>query len=262
MAYKLIAIDLDDTLLDGNKNIPEKSKAAIKRALGAGVEIVLASGRLYDSMKPYNDELGISGHTIASCGGQLVDGGGNLVYSTYVPAGPAKEVLRWARGQGIYGQAYMADGVHYTLDSPFREIYEKNAGVSCISDPGMLDTDEFSTYKLLFVDTPENAARIKAEASSRFPGLKILTSQPEYVEIMNPLTSKDDALKKLAGLLSLGRDEIIAIGDSEIDAGMMDYAGLSVAVGNAAKEILSIADYVAPSNIDGGVAHAIDKFII
>ena len=92
--------------------------------------------------------------------------------------------------------------------------------------------------------------------------LNIGTSRPTFLELNNPDGNKGVALKVLAEKLGLSRDELIAIGDNQIDASMIEYAGLGAAVGNALPEIKDIADYISADNNNEGVTEVIEKFII
>lgn len=263
MSYKLIAIDLDDTLLGPDKKIIPENALALRRAAQAGIEIVLASGRVYSSIKPYSEELGLNSHTIAMAGAQLLTPDGQLIYSTNVPPAYAKEAVHWAHSRGLYYQLYRDDGMYYINDIPeFRKFYsDSNNGLIAKHDPSLLQEDPLFTYKLLIVDTPENIRKHQAEASEMFPDLRILISQSELLEFLNPETSKGAALAFLAEKKGLSRDEIMAIGDSEIDISMIEYAGTGVAVANSVAGALKAADFVSASNVEGGVAQAINKFL-
>ncbi len=262
MAYKLLALDLDDTLLDSSRNLSGRNRDAILRARDAGVHIVLASGRVFPSIDLYNKQLGIGEYTIACVGAQVVDGNGTVLFSSYVPPVTATQVMRWAATRGIYFQVFLDDGFHYLQRNSFSDYYEAQSRLSGIESPGLLSLEPVLSSKILFMDEPEKINEYKKEISATFPELQIQTSQPEYLEVLNPEASKASALAFIAQKLGVNSDEIMAIGDSEIDVGMIEYAGLGVAVANAIPHALQAADYVTASNDEHGVAKAIEQFIL
>ncbi len=262
MDYKLIAIDLDDTLLDEQKRVTAREKDAIKRAMEKGVHIVLVSGRAYQSINIYNNMLGINDYTICLAGGQVVDTDGHVVFSANLPPVAAKQVMRWAALRNIHYQVYLEEGLRYPKHSQFSDFYEKQCSMEGEADPDLLEREPILTPKILMVDTAENIAKYRAEVTQMFPEFLIQNSQLEYLEVLNPETSKGTGLAFVAKKLDIAPEQIIAIGDSDIDASMMEYAGLGIAVKNARPHILEMADYITDACDDDGVAKAIEKFVL
>ncbi len=261
MAYKLLALDLDDTLFDSGKDISPANREAVLRAMHEGVRVILASGRAFEGVHPCNVALGNHDYTICCGGAQVLDDSGNLIYDNCVPPHLAKQVMQWATDKQVYYQLYFNDGYYYTRHTPYTDLYAGRCNYAGTQRPDLMQIEEVRSAKILMIETPENVQKYKRELSDLFPDLRILTSQCEYLEVMHPQTSKGNALAFLAQHLGIDRSEIIAIGDSEIDAAMLEYAGLGVAVENAVPSIKQIADVIVPRCDQDGVAYAIQHYL-
>lgn len=262
MAYKLIALDLDDTLLDYDKRISPENKAAVARAKDAGLHVILASGRGYEGIEPFNRELGICDYTIAAGGAQITDSNGKVVYANYVPPIAAKQVMRWAALRNVHFQIYLDDGFYYLHANEFSDRYERTCNYKGKEDPDLLARKNILTAKILLIDTDEKIEEYRREISALFPELTVNTSQSYFLEITHPEATKGNALKHIADKLGIERGQVIAMGDSEIDFSMIEYAGLGVAVANAVPSVLDAADYVTASCEENGVAKAIEKYVL
>ncbi|MEG0251272.1 MAG: Cof-type HAD-IIB family hydrolase [Christensenellaceae bacterium] len=262
MAYKLLALDLDDTLLDAQKCVSNENKQAIANAKAAGIRVILASGRAYPGITAYNEELEINDYTIACGGAQVVDADGQVVFSTYVPPIATKQVMRWASLRNIHYQVYLDDGFHYVAPNQFSEMYETRCSYYGITTPDLLSMENILASKLLLIDSDENIEKYRTELKAMFSDLDIKKSQSNFLEVMNPEASKGTALDFIAKKLGIEQQQVIAAGDSEIDQSMIEYAGLGVAVANAVPCVLDAADYVTSANDENGIAKVIDKFIL
>lgn len=263
MAYKLIAIDMDDTLINSNKEITPRSMQALKDAEAAGAHVVLASGRMADSVRRLYEPLGLASPCICGGGSQLVDKDFNLVYKCYIEPDIAKQVLDYAKELGLYAQIF-DDGANYYFReySPHTDVYYEISKMNPVEAPERFDADIIDTPKVLIIDDPTKLLEVQKLFEERFPMLNIGRSRPHFLEMNNPAGNKGNTLKKLADELGVKQEEVIAIGDNQIDASMIEWAGLGVAIGNAIDEIKEIADYVSADNDHEGVTEVIEKFIL
>lgn len=263
MAYKLIAIDMDDTLINSNKEITLRSMQALKDAEAAGAHVVLASGRMADSVRRLYEPLGLSSPCICGGGSQLVDKDFNLTYRCYIPSDIAKQVLSYTQELGLYTQIF-DDGANYYFReySPHTDVYYEISKMNPVEDPARFEADVVETPKILVIDDPAHLLEVQPLLQARFPMLNIGRSRPHFLEMNNPAGNKGNTLKKLADDLGVKQEEVIAIGDNQIDASMIAWAGLGVAVGNALDEIKAMADYVSADNDHEGVTEVIEKFIL
>lgn len=262
MAYKLIALDLDNTLLNAQKQITPENREAILMAREKGIRIVLASGRAYPGILPVKKELGLDDY-VASCGGaQILNPQGDVIHSVYLPPIAAKQVMRWAALRGVHFQIYLDDGLYYLKRNQYSDYYEKICSYGGEPNPDLLDIETVLTAKIVLIDDEEKLKEYAKELRITFPEFFFTKSQTGLLEVINPEATKERAIAFIAGKLGIEQQQIIAVGDNSIDAGMIAYAGLGVAMGNAPEELKKTANYVCGTCEQSGVAEVIDKYIL
>ena len=262
MAYKLIAIDLDGTLLNEKSQIPQRVKNAIHSAMAKGAYVVLCTGRIKKGAIRFHEELGLDTLLILSGGAEVFDAAsGHMVFSHPVDPALVKGLLHYAYDNNIHAQVYIDGELVYRERNKYSDAYEVPYGFKGLEIKDIL-TREFTTPKVLFVIEPERIERIQKETAKLFPMLKSMNSYPTYLEFVSPDISKGEALKFVAEHYHISREEIIAVGDTQIDISMIEYAGLGVAVANAVPAALRAADIVCRSNEDGGVADVIEQYML
>ncbi|MBQ4289219.1 MAG: HAD family phosphatase [Clostridia bacterium] len=264
MQYKLIAIDMDKTLLTDESLLTERSKEAMEAAEKKGAYVVLATGRMAANVRALVEKLGLNLHSPIICGGgsQVVDKDYNLIYSCNIVPDVAKQVLDFCRDNNIYCQIFEGANFIFKKHMPQTDTYVGISGLTPVEDPDIFEREHVDTPKILIIEDEETIKKLQVTLREKFPMLNIGTSRPTFLELNNPDGNKGVALKVLAEKLGLSRDELIAIGDNQIDASMIEYAGLGAAVGNALPEIKDIADYISADNNNEGVTEVIEKFII
>lgn len=262
MSYKLIAIDMDGTLITSDKKITERSIRAMQEAEAAGAYVVLASGRMAANVKVLSKDLGL--HSPAICGGgsQVVDADFNILHTCYIQPEVAKQVLDVCREEGLYVQIFDDGNYIFQKHTPSSDVYHEISGLNPVEDPHLFEREHIETPKILIIEPAERLKEVQSMLKERFPMLNIGRSRPTFLELNNPEGNKGVALKILSEKLGLKQSELIAIGDNQIDASMIEYAGLGVAVGNALDEIKEIADYISADNDHEGVTEVIEKFIL
>lgn len=262
MYYKLLALDIDDTILDDELNIPPRVKAAITKAVRKGVYVVLCTGRTRKGALRFYEELGLD-TLIAVCGGaEIYDATGSLLYSQPVDPAVVKELLEYAYSNNLHAQVYIDGELIFRERNAHSQLYEQLYGFSGIEVPGLMQVDPIITPKVLFVAGEDNISKIQEDAKKLFPQLTIVRSKPEYLEFVSPAVSKGSALEFIASYYRVKRENIIAVGDSQIDIPMIKYAGLGIAVANAFSDVQKAADYICASNNSGGVADVIEEYLL
>lgn len=262
MAYNLIALDLDDTLLDADKNISSRNLAAVRDAQAEGARVIVASGRAYRGVLPYLQALGLHDYTIATGGAVTMNPDGTVAETDPISPQVTQAVIAWAIENGAYYQVYSGDGFMYPKRTRYTDRYEANNGFTGVHTPDLAARTDIAAGKILLIDSAQNIDRWGRQLRAQFPSLLIQTSHPTFLEISSAHASKGAALARLANRLGIARENVMAFGDSEIDRSMIEYAGLGVAVENATEDVRRSADYITESAGSDGVAAALEKFVI
>jgi len=263
--YKLIAIDLDDTLLRDDLSISERNIKAIRDAVDKGVKVILASGRATQSVTRYLDKLGLELPVIAYQGARVVDTKtGAVMVERELEYSQAIPIIRFAEENHIHCNIYVDDVVYIEKMNKWAELYKRRTQVNPMKEVGKLsDFLNTSTTKIIYVDEPEKIQQIKDQVKEiASQDVNVFISKPEYLEFTSKYATKGEAVKFLGQHFGISRQEIMAIGDTYNDISMIEYAGLGVCMSNGPEEVRKIANYVTLSNEEDGVAHAIEKFVL
>lgn len=268
MTIKLIAIDIDGTLLNSHHQITPEVKAALQKAEQQGVKIVLCTGRPLTGVAPLIDELGLDkeGDYVITYNGSLVQNSATkeqismfgLSYDDFLT------IEMTARKLGIHLHTETEEAI-YTANrdiSPYtiHEAFLVNMPLYYRTPEEM--TPDLNIIKMMMIDEPELLDNKKESIPSYFfDKFNIVRSSPFFLEILNNNVSKGNALIKLAEHLDIKLNEIMAIGDNENDLSMLKIAGISVGMKNSNPHILKYVDYITKSNDEHGVAHAIYNFL-
>lgn len=266
---ELVAIDMDGTLLDPGHKLTPRVKQAIAQARALGVHIVLTSGRPVPGLAPFLQELGIDGDDdyCIACNGGLVQ-----------RIGPRETVVEYplsfddfvyceqvAREIGVHFQALDAQRMYTpNQDISIYTVADSHLSRMPLSYRRVADMDpRMSFIKLMMIDEPEvldaAIARLPAALTERFAVLK---SAPFFLEVFDRRAGKGPSLQKLAEHLGIDRANVMAIGDQENDLTMLQYAGTSVAMGNAIDAVKATARFETATNADEGVAKAIEAYVL
>lgn len=264
MSIRLVAIDLDDTLLTDDLVIPPGAIRAIERARAAGVYVVIATGRMFPAAKPFADQLELDTPLITYNGAMVRTASGELLRHDPVPRELALELLDFADAKGWPVQCYFNDRLYVPKITAGVIYYTELAGVPAQSTAKMrelIEADE--PTKMLAIGSPSETTERAQRLKERFGGsLAVTISKPMYVEMLRPGVSKATALAQVAEHLGVAQEQTVAIGDSFNDLEMLQWAGVGVAMGNGHEVIREKADYVVASNMDEGVAEAFERFVL
>ncbi|WP_315067653.1 sugar-phosphatase [uncultured Clostridium sp.] len=266
--YKLIALDMDGTLLTADKRVSEKNKAAIKAAEANGVKIVLASGRPLIGIAKYLNELNLlkdEDYVLSFNGGLVQNTKTQEIVSKLTLKGKdLKNIYKISKELNINIHAFSAkDGLITPKISQYTEYEATINGIEInIRDFNEVD-DEEDIIKVMMIDPQEILdPAIEKLPSEVYEKYSVFKSAPFFLEFTNKEVDKGLGLKKLGEYLGIKKEEIIACGDAGNDLSMVKYAGLGVAMGNATKEVKEAASFITTSNDEDGIANVIEKFIL
>lgn len=264
MTIKLIAIDIDGTLLNSHHQITPEVKAALQKAEQQGVKIVLCTGRPLTGVAPLIDELGLDkeGDYVITYNGSLVQNSATkeqismfgLSYDDFLT------IEMTARKLGIHLHTETEEAI-YTANrdiSPYtiHEAFLVNMPLYYRTPEEM--TPDLNIIKMMMIDEPELLDLAEQNLPKSFyETYTVVKSTPFFLEFMNKQVDKGQALHRLAEHLGYTAEEVMAIGDNENDLAMIQYAGLGVAMENATDTIKQNAQFITKSNDEHGVAHAI-----
>ena len=264
MAIKLLATDLDDTLLNDQFMVSQQNKEAIFKAVEQGVIVTIATGRMFSSALPFAKQLGIN-VPIITYNGALVKycNTGEVLFEQPIDPEVVGEILELFREKNWYIHLYVNDILYVKEHCEKAQGYEKLAGIKAeVVGDKIYDFRE-GILKMLAIAEPEQMKEVAKTVQTTFKGRVFAPQSKEnYLEIVDPNINKAIALDFLAKKLNVRQEEVMAIGDSNNDLDMIKYAGFGVEMGNAFETVKAVADVVTCSNEESGVAAAIEKFIL
>lgn len=265
MKQKLLVTDLDGTLIPVANKISAANIEAARKACEKGITVAIATGRMYRASLPVADALGIDTPIIAYNGAMIARRDGTVLYDCCLPSDTAAEVIALCRDRGWHLQLYARDELYYAAANEFTERYERNQSLQghAVGWEGLQARTENVT-KLLCISAEPAEAQQKQEILRAAFGDKLncMVSHPRYVEMVDLSVGKGLAVKRLAEKLGIDRENVFAIGDSVNDISMLQAAGVSIAMGNAAPEIRAMCTHVTSPCDEDGFAHAILNYVL
>jgi len=260
--YKLMAIDIDDTLLNDKLQITPGTRQAIAAAMEQGVTVTLATGRMYASARKIAGQIALNVPLI-TYQGALVKNLTEVWYERYVPSEAAEKIYRYAVEHQLHLHVFWNDQVYTPEDNEKVRAYTRLADVPYTVEPRFSTLLDKPFPKMIMIDLPQKLDEVAAELKPLLGDeVHITKSKPHYLEFTHREGTKGHALRHVAEMLHCDMSQVIAVGDSWNDRDMIEAAGLGVAMGNAVDQLKELADYVTFSNNEDGVRHVIEKFIL
>ena len=268
--YKLLVVDIDGTIVDGNGAISAEDEKALAGAAAAGVKVSLSTGRVIEACRGIIDRLSLDGHHIFFDGALVGEPSEKIeVYCQPIESEMIRQAVEFARANDIYLELYSKERFFAERENWSDEIHNSFFGVApTIADfDGIWQRERIIKAEMVVRDEEE---RSKAELfQNEFNGrlrFSIARSpacpEIDFVNIINCRVSKGEALKELASFIGISTDEVIAIGDGLNDISLLEAAGMAVAMGNAFPEVKQVADYITLDVDHSGVAAAVRKFLV
>lgn len=266
---KLIAIDVDGTLINSKERINPRDKKAIMMAKEEGVHICIATGRPYKGIVKYLKELNImdtDNFSITNNGSYIQrNSDGELVFENSLSKDDIGVILDHLSGYESLEPCVINDDEFTCMTKPTRpRIFTDSAYIEMPILPGDFSSlkDDDSFAKVLGYGDEEVLQRWIKNNPKGIPGFSSVLATPDCYEVMPLGISKGSGLKNLAEKFGYKPSEVMCFGDELNDKEMFEFAGLSIAMGNANREIKKIADYITSSCEEDGIYHAIKNLVL
>ncbi len=265
MPIRLLAIDLDGTLVNDRLEIDPRDLAAVRAATAAGVHVVIATGRMFRSSLPYAQQLGLTGPIINYQGAVVRDiGTREVLYKCEITLPMQRRVLEYAEPRDWHVNVYVDEEVYTARARPEADLYARISLVPYeVVGPLSKWVHEEGTKMVLVDLDPSDVPARMAELTAWMDGVATVTkSLAWFIEVINPQVSKARAVAMVADRLGVSQADVCAIGDNKNDAEMIAWAGFGVAMGTAPDDVRRLAKYVTGTPEEAGVAQVIERFVL
>lgn len=261
---KLVATDIDGTILRHDFTFSNKVKTCIKELTLAGIKVCLVTGRMYESARPLAVELGLNTPITGYQGALIKENCENpqILYQKTLATDKARNIIKWAKENDIHIQAYMNDELYVEEINETVSRYTGEQRIKVHVQPfDNLELNNINKLLIIDFDNADLVTRALNYVSKNHPELYVVNSTAYFCEICNKEATKGDAVRFLQKYYNLAQDEILTIGDHNNDIELLKAGGIKVAMGNATEELKSVASFVTDTVENDGFVKAIDKFI-
>lgn len=259
---RLLALDLDGTLLTPQRKLSQKSIEALSRAQDSGLTVCLASGRAVSTIRPFAEEAKVVGPMVTANGAYVLNAAGEEI----LHRGLAPHVIQWlldfAKERSVHVNHYLRENITMNQESPWGDLYRQRVSSEQAPVPvGEINLQDAT--KILYIGSEEEMDCLESEVRGLIQPdwATIVRSEAEYLEFLPCGISKGWGLMMLAESLGIAQEETAALGDYSNDLEMIQWAGFAGAMGNALPEVKAEADVIVADNSHDGAAEFIELVI-
>ncbi len=258
---KLIATDIDGTILRDNYVFTSEVKTCINKLGECGVKVVLVTGRMYGATRHIVKELGLKTPVVSYQGG-LVKSDEETIYERTLDVDSTKKVIDWTRKVGAHTNLYLNDELYVEHDSEIVKRYIKQ-GISRYNVKSFDEVKLEKINKMILIDyeNPKKVTQWEKYLQKEFAHLNIIKSTPYYCEVCNKEATKFHSVDFLRKHFGLEQEEVMTIGDQNNDLDLLRAGGIKVAMGNATPELKAVADYITDTVDNNGFVKAVERFV-
>ncbi|UHA72648.1 Cof-type HAD-IIB family hydrolase [Paenibacillus sp. 481] len=265
MNYRMVALDMDGTLLHDDHSLSARNAETIREIAARGVEIVLCTGRSPDSTLPYLEQLGLEGTVITHNGASTVSSvGRELIHRYEMPHASLEPYIAYCREHDVLFDVNTTFVLYVDqldkLPEDALHMY-KEFLITPQQFPGWGGMDD-NPVKLTLGGQKEEMDKVEQDLNLWTHELQYVRSGDYFIDIMHPEATKGNALKQLAAQRGIPREQILAIGNYFNDVTMLQFAGMGIAMDNSPLEVKAAAQDVTLSNNDDGVHAALVKYCL
>jgi Cof subfamily protein (haloacid dehalogenase superfamily) len=266
MAFKMIVLDLDDTLLRDDLTISDRTCASLLRAQTEGLRVVLASGRPTGAIWRYARELEIDRHggfLISFNGAVVTDGAsGKTLFQKALSKETIHELYDLSVTHGTLILTYVDDKIVTPQANEWADVEQRLTGMEIRVVPDFKAAVQVDCIKAILLQEPTYLQVVSEKLRPLVQDhLNMVISKPFFLEFTGKDIDKRHSLARLCETLDIQPSEVIAFGDSYNDVGMIEFAGLGICMANGPLEVQAKADHVTSSNMDDGIAVALERFV-
>lgn len=260
----IVFSDIDGTALDSNHRVLPETKEAVQALAAKGIPFVLVSARMPAAIRTVSDEMGIVMPLISYGGALVLDGEGRTVEDRRIdPEDTVSIIERIKSGWGSDTVInYYAGDTWYVEDDQHPEVIieEETVKVKSVQKEfGKLLAELIFPSKIMCISAPDVCADMDAKLPGEYPGLQIVRSRAELLEISTAGVKKSVGIQTLLDYLHMDAASAVAFGDNYNDLDMLEYVGTGVAMDNAPQPVKDVADAVTASNNEAGIAVYLKK---
>lgn len=264
--YKMLVLDLDDTLLRDDYSISNRNKELLLKAQNQGVIVVLASGRPTPAMIKYAEELKLAHFNsyMISFNGAVVTSMKNneVLFETTLTQKEIHSLYDFSVDNNVHIITYSHKGVVSETESEYIDVELKLTGIPHCKVRSFKNEITESAAKCILLEHPDYLRTVEKKLKAERTDLSVARSKPFFLEVMPQGIDKAASIDRLANMLDIRPSEVIAVGNAGNDLSMVKYAGLGIWVDNVSDELRHEADFIVASNNDDGVAEVVERFIL
>lgn len=261
MNYKIIALDLDDTLLNDERKVSDFTKETLLECEKKGMYVVLASGRPNTGVIAVSEMLGLKDNYMLSYNGGQIFRNDEVIFSMDVTKAQLDMMFDLAVENETCILTYTKDEILVYNKNEYAQIESDLVGMPIREVENFKTLDLESVPKAMFVDEPEKV-KVMQEKYANLEGLNVAISKPFFLEFVKTGVDKGQSLLRLGKIVNATVEEIIAFGDSYNDISMLEVAGTSVAMENAVNAVKEICTNSTDTNNNDGVAKYLKKHML
>ncbi|WP_035670572.1 Cof-type HAD-IIB family hydrolase [Flavobacterium sp. 83] len=264
MKYKMLVLDMDDTLLTDDHTISSENATMLSKARELGVYIVLASGRPTPAMIAYAKELQLDNSYMISYNGAVITDlkEDKIIFEQTLTQEQIHELYDYSLKSKTHIITYLDGKIVSETDSEYIDIEKNITGLEHNKVVSFKDEVQSSAIKCILLEEPSYLKTVEKDLKAAMPHLSVCMSKPFFLEVAQNGIDKGASIKFLAEKLNILQSEIIAVGNAGNDLTMIQYAGLGVWVDNVDPELRDKGDVIVASNNDHGVAEVVRRFIL
>ncbi|PAM93462.1 haloacid dehalogenase [Flavobacterium sp. IR1] len=266
MQYKMLVLDMDDTLLTDDHKISALNKKVLLEAQAKGVYVVLASGRPTSAMTAYAKELelDLNDSYIISFNGAVISAVKDdlVLFEQSLTPEQIHELYDYSVKKKTHIITYLNGEIVSETDSEYIDIEKHITGLKHNKVVDFKVAVSKPAVKCILLEDPEYLKEVEKDLKATMPHLSVAMSKPFFLEVAQNGIDKAASLKLLAEKLNIQQSEIIAVGNAGNDLTMIEYAGLGVWVDNVTPELRDKANVIVASNNNDGVAEVVQRYIL